>query len=582
MAEVDKAAAKALKKLLKKEKKKKAAEAAEAATTPSETPAPGRPRTRSMDLAEANSGRPRTRSMDMADETVSSPEAKAKASSKDDKNKKKKKKKKRKAEDSEEAAPKKSKTASGAAVPAAELAGEEAAAAPAPPLSAEEFCATHKILVKSDDADFSVPVPMASFDSTPFGGPIRGALKAAGYPAPTPTQAQSWPIALSGRDIISVARTGSGKTLGFLLPAFHALLNRPGGCKPRMGAGPYIVVLAPTRELACQINEEATKFGKAAGIRSATVYGGSPKYPQIKAIQSGVQVVIATPGRLNDIMQMGKINMANVMTLALDEADRMLDMGFEPQIRTIIDEIPSKRQTLFFTATWPKEVQRLARDFVNNPVHITIGDAGKLNANKSITQHIHMMDERDKGDKLWELLSKLHENPPKADHAKTIIFSSKKRNCDKLAQEAWDRGFAVDSLHGDREQWERTKVMDQYRSGEVRLLVATDVAARGLDVKDISYVINYDFPVDGVENYIHRIGRTARGNASGDAYTFFTGADAKFANKLVGVLKGANQDVPPELQKMDRGGGGRGGGRGGWRGGRGRGRGGFGGRGRKW
>ncbi|CAN0029200.1 unnamed protein product, partial [Hapterophycus canaliculatus] len=239
-------------------------------------------------------------------------------------------------------------------------------------------------------------------------------------PTPPLCPLRSWPIALGGRDIISVARTGSGKTLGFLLPAFHALLNRPGGCKPRMGAGPYIVVLAPTRELACQINEEATKFGKAAGIRSTTVYGGSPKYPQIKAIQSGVQVVIATPGRLNDIMEMGKINMTNVMTLALDEADRMLDMGFEPQIRTIIDAMPAKRQTLFFTATWPKEVQRLARDFVQNPVHITVGDAGKLNANKSITQHIQVIDERDKGDKLWELLTKLHESPPKADHGKTV------------------------------------------------------------------------------------------------------------------------------------------------------------------
>ncbi|CAN0220584.1 unnamed protein product, partial [Ectocarpus sp. 6 AP-2014] len=566
------AAAKALKKLLKKEKKK-AAEAAEA--TAEATPTPGRPRTRSMDLAEATNGRPRTRSMDLAEgAAVSSPAAKTE---------KKKKKKKRKAEDAGEAAPKKSKTTDVAepTEPAAEPAGG------APALTAAEFCSTHKIAIKSDDDSFDCPVPMSSFESTPFGGPIRGALKAAGYPAPTPTQAQSWPIALSGRDIISVARTGSGKTLGFLLPAFHALLNRPGGCKPRMG-GPYIVVLAPTRELACQINEEATKFGKAAGIRSTTVYGGSPKYPQIKAIQSGVQVVIATPGRLNDIMEMGKINMTNVMTLALDEADRMLDMGFEPQIRTIIDAMPAKRQTLFFTATWPKEVQRLARDFVTNPVHITVGDAGKLNANKSITQHIHIVDERDKGDKLWELLTKLHENPPKADHGKTIIFSSKKRNCDKLAQAAWDRGFAVDSLHGDREQWERTKVMDQYRSGEVRMLVATDVAARGLDVKDISYVINYDFPVDGVENYIHRIGRTARGNASGDAFTFFTSSDAKFANKLVGVLRGANQDVPAELQKMDRGGGGRGGGRGGWRGGGrggrggGRGRGGFGGRGRKW
>ncbi|CAN0019776.1 unnamed protein product, partial [Choristocarpus tenellus] len=382
------------------------------------------------------------------------------------------------------------------------------------------------------------------------------ALSTAGYPGPTPTQAQSWPVALSGRDIISVARTGSGKTLGFLLPCFHKLLESKKGAISRLGAGPSIVVLAPTRELACQIDEEATKFGKHAGIRSVAVYGGSPKYPQIKAIESGAQVVIATPGRLNDLLTMGKVRMSNVICLCLDEADRMLDMGFEPQIRTIIAEVPASRQTLFFTATWPREVQRLAREFVKDPVRINIGIVGKLNANKSITQHIQVIDERDKPDKLWELLGNLHQSPPEAEHGKTIIFTSKKRMCDQLAQDAWNRGFAVDSLHGDREQWERTQVMDWYRSGKVRLLVATDVAARGLDVKDIAIVINYDFPISGVEDYVHRIGRTARGEATGDAYTFFTQNNSKWASKLIGVLNGANQQVPDELRKMDRGGGG--------------------------
>lgn len=213
-----------------------------------------------MDLAEAISGRPRTRSMDHAEGDKPAAAAAATASPA------KKKKKKRKAEDGEEAAPKKKK--------AVDVNGDVAAVAVAAgPVTPAEFCALHKIQVKSDDDSFEVPAPMSTFESTPYGGPIRSALSAAGYPAPTPTQAQSWPIALSGRDIISVARTGSGKTLGFLLPAFHAMLNRPGGAKPRMGGGPYIVVLAPTRELACQINEEATKFGKSSGIRSTTVYG---------------------------------------------------------------------------------------------------------------------------------------------------------------------------------------------------------------------------------------------------------------------------------------------------------------------
>lgn len=241
-----------------KKEKKKAAAAAAAEAAPA-----GRPRTRSMDLAEATSGRPRTRSMDHAEGDKAAAASPAKSE--------KKKKKKRKADDGESsssAAPKKTK-----AVDANGDVAAVAVVAPTGPVVPAEFCKLHKIQVKSDDDSFEVPAPMATFESTPFGGPIRAALSAAGYPAPTPTQAQSWPIALSGRDIISVARTGSGKTLGFLLPAFHAMLNKVGGCKPRMGMGPYIVVLAPTRELACQINEEATKFGKTSGIRSTTVYG---------------------------------------------------------------------------------------------------------------------------------------------------------------------------------------------------------------------------------------------------------------------------------------------------------------------
>lgn len=230
-----------------------------------------------MDLAEITNSRPRTRSMDLAegDQKPTSP------SSADKTKKDKKKKKKRKlaeegtvAEAANENSPKKSKKGKSSDEDSSALASAEPAATDSSStLTAEQFCVEHKILVKSDDENFKCPDPMSTFDSTPYGGPIRGELKAAGYPAPTPTQAQSWPIALSGRDIISVARTGSGKTLGFLLPAFHALLNKPGGMKPKYGAGPYIVVLAPTRELACQINDEATKFGKSSGIRSATVYG---------------------------------------------------------------------------------------------------------------------------------------------------------------------------------------------------------------------------------------------------------------------------------------------------------------------
>ncbi|CAN0117010.1 unnamed protein product, partial [Phaeothamnion confervicola] len=364
-----------------------------------------------------------------------------------------------------------------------------------------------------------------TWDDTPFEGPLRKALLSAGFPSPTPTQAQSWPIALNRRDLISVARTGSGKTCGFLLPAFHMLSASADALPPRMGAPPKVLVLAPTRELAMQIETEARKFGRASAIRSTCVYGGAPKYPQIKALEGGVEVLIATPGRLNDLVNMNKVNLSNVRYLVLDEADRMLDMGFEPQIRSIIEALPKARpagtaaaasaaadaaaaagkaappvpgpltaatgrQTLFFTATWPKAVQRLAATFVTDPVSVTMGAAdGALRANAMITQHVRVVTE---GDKLDVLRNVLRET-----HPKVLIFTSRKRTCDKIAERLWNWGYAVDSLHGDREQRERTEVMRRFRGGELRVIVATDVAARGLDVRDVAAVINFDMgPVE--------------------------------------------------------------------------------------
>ena len=258
-------------------------------------------------------------------------------------------------------------------------------------------------------------------------------------------------------------------------------------------------------------------------------------------------------------------------------------MGFEPQIRTIIAKLPAERQTMFFTATWPREVQSLAREFLKTPVELKFGDVNNLNANKAITQKVLVISEGEKSDTLKSVLKELNPSGEPEKVPKAIIFVSRKSACDHLANGLWDAGYSVDALHGDKQQFMRTKVMDNFKNGKLRLLVATDVAARGLDVKDIEVVINYDFPggTNGVEDYVHRIGRTARGNAEGKAYTFFTVADAKRATQLIGVLKRANQEVPEGLKKYDRGGsgsssGGFGGGRG--FGGRGGGRG-FGGRG---
>ena len=361
--------------------------------------------------------------------------------------------------------------------------------------TAEEFRTEHQITINgmSDDGrdKFISPAPMLKFSDTPYGPQILKCFEIAGFESPTPTQAQAWPIALAGRDVIVVAKTGSGKTCGFLLPAIHRLLN---ASTPRVRGPPAMLVLAPTRELACQIEEECVKFGRTSNMRSTCCYGGAPKGLQIRKIQSGIEILIATPGRLNDLIEMGVVNLSSVTFLVLDEADRMLDMGFEPQIRTIIAKLTPNRQSMMFTATWPREVQTLAREFLRNPVELRFGDIHSLNANKAITQHIRVITQLDKDNQLKQILKEINPSEKPENVPKTIIFVSRKSSCDQLANELWNMGYYADSIHGDREQFQRTKVMDQFKKGIVHILVATDVAARGLDVKDIQVVINYDFP----------------------------------------------------------------------------------------
>lgn len=502
--------------------------------------------------------------------------------------------------------------------------GEKALASSKPDLA--DWRKEHSITVKIHNpaAGKIDDTPFFEFADTPFNDRILFAIKRAGFEKPSPIQAQAWPIALQERDLISIAKTGSGKTCGFLLPVFHRHLLENAG-RPQQGfAKPVLLVLAPTRELAVQIQDECNKFGRPVGIRSVCCYGGASKGPQIGAMERGVEIVIACPGRLNDLINMRKADLSNIKYLVLDEADRMLDMGFEPQIRSIVDNIPAKRQTLLFSATWPREIQALAHDFLKDPIQINVGEVNALVANKDIKQTIVMCDEDEKFDKLCEILQRLikdtaAENEGKVAaqpvanakaHAKVICFVAKKISCHDLSNRLWDDGFAVDSLHGDRPQWERTAVMNAFKSGQLRLLIATDVAARGLDVKDVGVVINYDMPTgtNGVEDYVHRIGRTGRAGNKGEAYTFFTKGDKKTATGLVEILRKAEQVIPPDLESMARPrfhpgrGGGRGyqgGGRSGGRGGRGymsggrgymggsggggfggRGRGGFGGRGR--
>ncbi|KAL1824627.1 hypothetical protein ACET3Z_011405 [Daucus carota] len=405
--------------------------------------------------------------------------------------------------------------------------------------SAESYRRQHEITVTGDN----VPPPFTSFEAVGLPPDILREVLQAGFSAPTPIQAQSWAIAFQSRDIVAIAKTGSGKTLGYLMPAFRHLKR----CHNNPKLGPTVLVLSPTRELATQIQDEAEKFGSSSKISCTCLYGGAPKGPQLKDLERGVDIVVATPGRLNDILQMGRVNLGQISYMVLDEADRMLDMGFEPQIRKIVKEIPALRQTLMYTATWPKEVRKIAADLLVNPVQVNIGNVDELVANKSITQHVEIIPPMEKQRRVEQIVRSQEPG------SKIIIFCATKKMCDQLSRNL-SRHFGAAAIHGDKNQSERDDVLNKFRTGSCPILVATDVAARGLDVKDIRVVINYDFP-KGIEDYVHRIGRTGRGGATGVAHSFFGDQDAKHASDLIKILEGANQRVPDEIRGMASGGG---------------------------
>jgi ATP-dependent RNA helicase DDX5/DBP2 len=389
----------------------------------------------------------------------------------------------------------------------------------------------------------NVPRPIPTFDVTGFPDSIMSEIRAAGFPTPTPIQSQGWPIALSGRDMIGVAETGSGKTLAFVLPAIIHINAQP---KLQRGDGPIALVLAPTRELACQILSECQKFSRSSGLRSTCCYGGVPKGQQARDLRYGAEIVIATPGRLIDFLETDATNLARVTYLVMDEADRMLDMGFEPQVRKIVGQTRPERQTLLWSATWPREVQSLARDLCREePVQITVGAAGKK-ANDRITQHVVVCEEGEKLDKLKQILELVADG-----NSKMIIFTDTKRAADSLQRTMRSIGINAAAIHGDKGQQERDWTIAQFKSGKCLCLIATDVASRGLDVKDVMYVINYDFPKQ-IEDYIHRIGRTGRGGAAGTAYSFFTAtAGGKMASDLIKILRESKQTVPADLESLN-------------------------------
>ncbi|CAG5123399.1 unnamed protein product [Candidula unifasciata] len=387
-----------------------------------------------------------------------------------------------------------------------------------------------------------VPNPIFTFEEGNFPDYIMDHIKKTSWLTPTAIQCQAWPIALSGRNLVGIAQTGSGKTLGFMLPAIIHVNHQP---YLQRGDGPIVLVLVPTRELAQQVLELANAFGEVSRIRTACVYGGSPKGPQLRDLERGAEICIATPGRLIDFLAANKMNLRRTTYLILDEADRMLDMGFEPQIRKILEQVRPDRQTQMWSATWPKEVRQLAEEFLNDYIQVNTG-ALQLTANHNILQIVDVCMHYEKDEKLAKLLNEIMQEKEN----KTIIFVETKRKADEIAKRMKSDGWPALCIHGDKSQEDRDWALNNFRSGRTPILIATDIASRGLDVEDIKFVINYDFP-NCSEDYVHRIGRTGRATNTGTAYTFFTKRNAKQASDLVNVLREAKQIINPKLLELE-------------------------------
>ncbi|XP_063921665.1 probable ATP-dependent RNA helicase DDX43 [Zophobas morio] len=387
-----------------------------------------------------------------------------------------------------------------------------------------------------------VPKPVVTFDQAFYQYPeILKEIEKAGFTTPSPIQSQAWPVLLSGEDLIGIAQTGTGKTLAFLLPA---LVHIDGQCITKVERrGPAVLVMAPTRELALQIDKEVKKY-EYKGITAVCVYGGGNRREQIKVVTDGVDIVIATPGRLNDLVEAGHLNVKYVTYVVLDEADRMLDMGFEPQIRKVMYSIRPTRQTVMTSATWPMGVRRLAQSYMVDPIQVYVGTLD-LAATHTVTQIIEIMPDDDEA-KFSAFMEFAHNLDPTE---KVIVFCGKKSRADELSSELVLQGIQCQTIHGDREQSDREQALIDIADGTVQILIATDVASRGLDIDDITYVINYDFPRN-IEEYVHRVGRTGRAGKSGKSISYVTRGDWAQAKDLIAILEEAQQYVPEEVYKM--------------------------------
>ncbi|KAJ4844616.1 DEAD-box ATP-dependent RNA helicase 52 [Turnera subulata] len=404
----------------------------------------------------------------------------------------------------------------------------------------------------------NVPEAVESFGEIELSEGLKENIRRCKYAKPTPIQKHAIPIAVAGRDLMACAQTGSGKTAAFCFPIISGILKnenwvKVAGSGRRGGtrvAYPSALILAPTRELSCQIYEEARKFGYNTGVKIVVVYGGAPIVQQFRNLEKGVDLLVATPGRLVDMIERAKVSLSMIRYLAIDEADQMLDMGFEPQIRKIVQQngMPpaGKRQTMLFSATFPDEIQRLASDFLSDYIFLTVGRVGS--STDLIAQRIELVQDIDKRNHLKNILRAQRDNEPFGKSSLTLIFVETKRGADSLKHWLSTSGFAAVAIHGDKVQMEREQALKAFKRGATPILVATDVASRGLDIPHVSHVINFDLPKD-IDSYVHRIGRTGRAGRSGLATAFFSDKNMPLAKALAELMKESNQDVPSWLSQ---------------------------------
>ena len=369
-----------------------------------------------------------------------------------------------------------------------------------------------------------------NFDELPLLPQLLAAVKACGYETPTPIQRDTIPTVLAGKDVLGCAQTGTGKTAAFALPILQRLYQeRPSG----KGRNIRALILTPTRELALQIQENFVAYGKQLPLRSCVIFGGVGQQPQVEQLKRGVEILVATPGRLNDLIGQGFISLAKIEIFVLDEADRMLDMGFIHDVKKVIALLPEKRQTLFFSATMPAEVEKLAMSILHNPVSVKVDPVSSTV--DTIDQSLYLVDKANKKHLLAELLRR-----PEVESA--LVFTRTKHGADRVVRELSREGIQARAIHGDKSQGARQEALAQFKQGKIHVLIATDIAARGIDIAGLSHVFNYDLPHEP-ESYVHRIGRTGRARRQGVAVSFIADYPSKL--RIDDIAKNTRNEIVP-------------------------------------